>query len=379
MRVKVAVVVVAVIATVLSTSPQSSEAYSPYENITDCGSEVKFAFDGPHWTNGSSDIRPNARQYINSWEAEYNHNGTRVVDMVESFSEIVLQYHNPSHFSSTTTFGHAHACTGIHLNNAYAANFGSIPATWWDDFRAVLQHEFGHVMEMEHTGDDDTFDGRTPIMSTCVSSFETGGVRTISQDDTQNLQHQTGILTPQTMTANLGFNRGTSYFAKSGSTQWFVDSSVRLQWRPNTNPSGYFYQTTAAARATAESGNQSYRARINWARVAWGNPGTVYVRLYARPVTYGDQTASCAYESGWDQNSLRTPGPWYYKAGASAFSSGAPTSLATQDTLAATMTSQFVDLQIRVTHSIKWYSGVSQYVAFDNVRVRCAGGGTHCS
>lgn len=299
--------------------------------------------------------------------------------MIESFGEIVIEYRDPNHFSTTQTIGHAHPCSGIHLNNAYAANFGSIPVVWWDDFRAGLQHELGHVLEMEHTGDDDTFDGRTPIMSTCTSSFETGSVRTISQDDTQNLQHQTSALNPQTMTANLGFNRGTSYFAKSGSTQWFVDSSTRLQWRPNTNPSGYFYQTTAAARALVETSNQKYSARINWARINWGSPGTIYVRLYARPVTYADTTTNCSYESGWDMNSNRSPGPWYYKAGASAFTSGAPTSMALLDTLPATMTSQFVDMQIRVTHNVEWYSPVSQYIAFDNVRIRCAGGGVQCN
>lgn len=341
-------------------------AFDPYEDISSCsGTTELFAMDGPGWTNGVWDIRPQGSAALHEWEAEYTYNGTRIIEMQESFGEVVIRWQDPSHFSSPDTSGHTHPCSGIDLNIARQPATMPPSSAWLEDFRALLQHEMGHILELEHTGDEDSFDGGKPIMSTCMS-FTSGSGREIRQDDWQNLHYQKAYVNGgETMSANLGFNRGLSYFAATGGNYWYTDSSARTRFkRPNW---GYFYQTTAVARASGED----YGVRVNWARLYSGTYGYVFAQMYARPVTYGDQTTNCVYESGWDQNSTRTPeSVWYYKGGASGYNSGSPTSLATLDTPAVSMSSLFVDIQLRAWTTFEYTNGFAQYALFDNVRVR---------
>ncbi len=346
------------------------------DGTTSCGQQVKFAFDGPGWIVGSNDTRPTLRTYIDDWEIEWNYNAaSRVLDVKESFGELVLQWKPDTHFSAS---GHAgdgntlavrHSCSSVHINEDNLPPSYPPPSDWYADMGRVLQHEIGHGFGFDHTGSGDSHEpSATPVMSTCsAGGFPGSSARHVAQDDYQAGQYAHGTLNPETMTANVGFNRGTSYYQTNSGTSWFTGSGG-VYWKPDTSGGGYFFQTTSVS----ESAGDSFDAKINWRRTVNGLSGTVWVYMYARGVTYsGAGCAATNFNSGVNQNGTRDETIWYLKKWKGVWNNGGVTSaLAGLETLSASMTSAFVDIQIRARHDMRYNSGSYIPLLFDNVRIR---------
>lgn len=345
------------------------------QGTTSCGQQVKFAFSGPHWVSGVHDTRPTLRTYIDDWEAEWNWNAAhRLLDTKESFGELVITYQPSSHFSDPnhpgggtgTILGTRHQCTSIHINELYMPPSYPPPSGWYADMGKLLQHEIGHGFGFDHTGDDDSHEGATPIMSTCIGGFDNQSTKKIAQDDFQMGHYEHGTLNPESMTANVGFNRGTTYYAKTGGTSWFTGSGG-VYWKPTTSGGGYFYQTSSVS----ESAQDWFDARINWKRTVAGLGGIVKVEMWARSVSYsGGSCSPSLFNSNVNQNGTRSLGSWVLKAANVVWNSGGVTSLTSLTTVQAKMYSQFVDIQIRGSHQMRYQSGAYIPLLFDNVRIR---------
>jgi len=336
---------------------------------------LKFRFTGSGWSgtapNGYNwDTKPTLVNRALDWEDEYEYNASsRVVDLTNTSGEIDIYFVAQSVLTGTNPIADA-SCNNKRIR---VADIHKPPAvgpstTWYDNMAPVIQHELGHTMGHRHTGRYDSHDSRRPVMATC-QSFSNSSLRSLSQDDWESHQRINGALNPETMTANVGFNRGTSYYAKNGGSYWYMSGST-LRWRRGSPSSDQkFYQTTAVAG----SAGKSYDVRINWARPFSGLDAGVWASMYARPVSYASDSCGAVpgAVSGHSLTGARSPGSvWYFKGDVGQSVPATPTSLTHMDTTIGSMTGNTVDIQLRVASNAADTSGNSQYMTFDNVRIR---------
>lgn len=243
-------------------------------------------------------------------------------------------------------------------------------SAWYADMGRVFQHELGHAMGLWHTARQDSDDGLRPLMNTC-QAFTASSNRSLSQEDWQSHQRMNGDLNPETMSANIGFNRGNKYYTKTSGSFWYM-SGAYLMWRRGTpNADQKFWQTTAVSG----SAGKSYDVRINWRRPTAGAAGTVWASMYARPVTYGADPGTCnanpGHQTGQTYTGSRNDNTtWYFKGNLGVSVPAGVTSLTHADTTTGSMTGNNVDIQLRVATNISTTAGSSQYMQFDNIRIR---------
>lgn len=345
------------------------------DSLSNCSSGgLKYRFTGSEWSgtapNGYNwDTKPTLRNYANDWEDEFEYNAaSRVVDMINSSGEIDIFFVPDSQLT-----GIANAqCTSTHkrirISDDYAPPTIGPDSNWYADMGRLVQHELGHTMGLWHTGHLDSHDSRKPVMATCAP-FEDSSDRSLSQDDWESHQRVNGALNPETMSANVGFNRGFSYYGRSAGSVWNMSGSTLLFRRQTPSDDHKFFQTTAVA---GSSGNM-YAVRINWARPYSGAAAGVWASMYARGVTYGPGGCSGNPQpvSGHTYSGTRTAGStWYFKSDVGDSVPTYPTSMTHMDTLTNWMIGNTVDIQIRVSSNAATTSGASQYLRFDNVRLR---------
>jgi len=193
------------------------------------------------------------------------------------------------------TLGYAE-CTG---GATISLNPTLITQSLWMEHWA--RHEMGHLLGLEHTGNDDSQDGSVETMATCTSvdTVSPG----LSQDDSGNITHKKGDLDPETIHANAGWEEGTTFWGYSNlayvnlSTTNPADGARALEWRPVV-PNGLIYQTMNYAAA----GGFTIDARTNHRKLSSSpTSGLVTLQILVRQVTYASNP-QCSYPTGKDQN-----------------------------------------------------------------------------
>ena len=370
-----AIAVLAATAATMASVDQPAAALTQEEVTSgNCSSGgLKYQFTGT-WTGGTPphnwDLRPTFRTYANEWEdeKEYSNSGP-VVDMIEASGEIEVSWVPSADIGGSIA---AANCSDdrIRISNTNFPLPAGPDAAWYADMGRVFQHELGHTMGLWHTARYDSDDGKRPIMNTC-QAFTHSSFRSMSQEDWQSHQRLNGDLNPETMSANIGFNRGTNFYKKTSGSFWYTSGNY-LYWRRGTpNADHKFYQTTAVSGSSGDS----YDVRINWRRPTAGAAGTVWASMYARTVTYGADPGTCnatpAPQPGQTYTGSRTEGTtWYFKGNVGVSVPAGVTSLTHADTTTGSMTGNNVDIQLRVATNIATTGGASQYMQFDNVRIR---------
>jgi len=231
------------------------------------------------------------------------------------------------------------------------------------------RHEMGHLLGLEHTGDDDSFGGPAETMATCTSSATTG--TSASQDDYGNITHKKGDLEPEIIHANAGFEQGTSFWGTSQVSSFYTTTSNpqdgldAARFKPSA-AGGYIYQTMNYAAA----GEKSIDARTNHRKTSSAETsGTVTLEILVRQVTYADNP-QCSYPTGKNQNVRSSVGSWTVvrQEAATPTTSWAILTEATLYTINAGW--HAADIRVRVKSTVQFSLGNYAELGIDTTRAR---------
>jgi hypothetical protein len=286
---------------------RSSSAY-PQPNLFGCGgiSRVDYRFAGSNWSTAQRDA---VRAGIAEWTQSVDFDGYRLIEageMISGTTVLIYRTDNPDGNS---------ASNGVALCSVQRIELNTRLTN--AELTRTTSHELGHMLGLHHTGRYDSFDGRTPALSRCLSSTGMLG-RAFSQDDAASLTYRTSRVSRQSVHANPGFEQGWSYWGFEGSHSKSITTGApqsgfsHLNWTPASNDS-YLYQT---ANMVSGSG-RNIITRINLRHFhTTAVSGTVNVYLNAKRVDYG-AASGCAqgtYANGADLNNPnRGPYAWVRK------------------------------------------------------------------
>lgn len=187
----------------------------------------------------------------------------------------------------------------------------------------VVQHEAGHILELDHTGRYDNYDGISspldpPIMSTCANSSWTD-TRTISNDDAAQMSDRLdSTSTIDRVTANPSFEdhlagweklsvgRGTATATISGVGSYLGHRHLRFKH----DPGGSRVQNVTRV---ANAAGRTFDAQGRFKRESSSHTGEVTMTLVYRNVEYGPHV-QCSYVQNVSMNDV-TPDTWWRAAG----------------------------------------------------------------
>jgi len=149
-----------------------------------------WKFAGAGWTTLDSagvEFGAQARDGIRDWETARLTNGVRPIDTPESGSGVITISLVDM---GITGIAHTPNCTNIEVNN----NPAVFPATFQTPgfMKAVVRHEFGHILGIAHTGTTDNYiSGEWPAMATCPKwqvnppnpNFSLASLKFVQDDD----------------------------------------------------------------------------------------------------------------------------------------------------------------------------------------------------
>jgi hypothetical protein len=305
-----AILVLAILAgtgsTVIGTHRADSVAIP---NLSTCGGGgLNYAFIGQYWVQGGDDLRYgtgtdfNAKVFAERWKLPRRANGTNQ-SMSEALGEITVWF-DPS----LTKSGSA-SCANkqVRLNPSLAADPDDDELA--KKFRGVLIHEFGHTLGLKHVGKTAAQEGGIPVMATCLSPTERKDAWIHTSDDHGAWRHKndsgTGLDNPA---PNPGFEHDGYAWGSFGlSSVSYTSSGTHSGNRrvsilaPNDTAS---FET---AFMVSDSSDPVTEPSIRVQKVASDIGGTVEMRVYWRPVTFGTGS-SCSYPSGRAENSVTNVG-----------------------------------------------------------------------
>lgn len=166
-------------------------------------------------------------------------------------------------------------------------------------FKLLAAHEMGHAIGLDHTHKSDSYDGKVPVMYSCV--IGTSATYRPTQDDHAAMQIQTDPSGSfRSATANSSFEENTSYkefwAIKSGSAVYRVtggvDGTTYAMKYGHPSVDAYIYSTTGLID---DPSIDKVKARANYKKSASGDSGTVKVMLRVRE--YDVNGSSCGFPS----------------------------------------------------------------------------------
>lgn len=271
-----------------------------------CGhrTQVSYRYDGAGWTA--------ARQTeVNLAIADLN--VPRRVDGAQIWTHTAVATGGIPLRVNFGTFGSFVACnsgavTSINIAEFMPANNGT--ATLGSSFRGATAHEFGHAHSLRHAGDNDSFGGGVPTM--------TSGCEVASDNDLANLGQQLAILAQddysailwhhdldsgrRSITANSSFENGTSYWGTTNasiSSQSGGGSNGPKFARIAPSSSGGSIYVTSRITNSANSSFRIQGASRDTAAVASGN---VTMSLQTRRVDFPNNNCSGQFDVNQNTN-----------------------------------------------------------------------------
>lgn len=332
-----------------------------------CGSSApSFYFStSTYWTSGGVDRRIAARSTIAAWSQFKDWDGSSLVTPSESSApgSFELTWVNWTDGTSGQT-----DCVNrtVGLNVAYRND----TATW----RALLAHEFGHVLGLNHTGFLDSFGsiGEKANMTTCFATAADGAVRVFGQDDGGSITHQHTSVAGPSLDLNFGFEQSTYPWGQlNGGLSLSSTEKVSGAWggiyQP-TSTSNYLYQTMnyVVYGSTSIDAVASVRRRLST------DTGGFQIAIVGRSVSY-DPPNNCLYSSGRNQN-VKYYGDYVVLAQSTV--TPAAGSLSWHTVTAATVappTGDAADLKLEVKSYVVHANGAMASVGVDIARIRDRG------
>lgn len=181
-------------------------------------------------------------------------------------------------------------------------------------------HEMGHVIGLGHSGQSASHDSDNPAaMSTvaCVTFPLTieGEVledqddfvltEDYSQEDEAAVLNRLDTLAPRSLHANQSFERGLTYWGKTGGS-WALynsggpDGPHYIRFKPSAETQ-YVYQTVDLVHKSLYSWSLSMDARVNHKLNSSGDAGQVRLRILVRRLDF-EADASCGFISQLDEH-----------------------------------------------------------------------------
>jgi hypothetical protein len=316
-----------------------------------CGPDITYRFTGGGWNPGE---KAAIRDGLEDWEVVLDFDGGKVatVTMIPDFGQIAVRKVATPNGGGVGWSSCGQGLIQIQEDLAIAS------------MESVARHEMGHILDLTHTGKDDSFGGPTPAMATCVGLQG----KAMSQDDYGGLIHKQTSQQREAIHANASFEQGTSWWGISNIASFFTttahasDGTTSARIRPNSS-TGYLFQTMNYAAAAGEP----IDARINIRRLDSSHTGVMSFNILKRKVTYASP-ASCDYPTGKNQN-VRSEGSWVVVRVETCTPSNS-WATCTEGTLYTVPSGDAHDLRITVYSNVKTSSGTYATVAVDFARIR---------
>lgn len=257
-------------------------------------STITWHFDNnPYpWT---SEKRTWVRAAINSIETALDYDGSKLVDIVETADSGIAVRLDDAALSS------GYGLAVCPLAGAYM--WLSRHATTATFQYKVARHEMMHLIGADHSGRGDSFDGAEDpsTMSTCVTASQFNPANVLDRDAETDLNFHHSSLSYSQLTANIGFEDGTS--AWGGTNGGLIANSSGGAVGPKhvafaaegTSSNSYIRQTVRVW--TGDDNDVKIRAVVS-ARTNASVETNARAAVYRIGMFEGDSSNGCPYERG---------------------------------------------------------------------------------
>lgn len=195
-----------------------------------------------------------------------------------------------------------------------------MPAGWANNSPALVQHEFGHVLGLMHTGNSDSPDGEKPVMAALPNPAQP-----LTRDDCSAAAHfmrrirKADNLKIGPAYCNFGFESALYGWSTLAGSPSYTDQVARSGYKAGTLPPGAGISQTArlaALRHTPDGDNYWAVVRPSFSyKKGAVTGGTVSHEVQTSRIFYGNQSCNAlALGCSWpvNQNAHSHPdGGWY--------------------------------------------------------------------
>ncbi len=275
------------------------------------------AYAYPESTNGCDDSTPVwhfANWYSVPWDStkeswvkdafaslqdELSYNGTKLVTLTQqSGSGIAVSLRDVPINQSGAQYGLSD-CPWLGTPQIWLNSNASTSPFYYQ----VARHEMFHEAGADHGGNKDSHDGRNPpTMATCINYSDFRTNNSLDEDAAGYLNYLHDSLAYNQLTANIGFERGTTYWGAVNGTLFEYSSGGatgpgHIGFKASSDVwSSYVYQTMSFWVGLLDNG--LFRAKINAEAPKTGRTTETFTRLYTRAMTQSSGSNGCDYPNG---------------------------------------------------------------------------------